>query len=163
MMQPENKNIDKLLKESLEVENTSLNFSSKVMQQIHASELEKDKALMSLLQKFTLEQPSIGFTSKVMLSLPDISQKTVYQPVISKKVWYFITVFFIFMMVYVFLNTDSVSTSEIIDPYLAKIKNIFSFNTPSLLTSPLFALSMFALSSLLLLDNFFRSKNVSKT
>ncbi len=161
-MQFENKNIEKFIKESLEVENTSIDFSSKVMQQIHASELEKEKALISLLQKLTIEKPSIDFTSKVMSSLSQDSRAFVYQPVISKKVWYFMALAFMVIMVYIILNIESTSSSKIIIPHLSKIKNYFSFNTPSILTSPLFALSMFATSSLLLLDYFIRNKNISK-
>lgn len=157
-MENESKNIDKIIKQNMDIEKPSLEFTEKVMHQILASESIREKALISLLQKHTLKEPSIDFTSKVMSILPKNSHVFVYKPVISKNVWYLLAVGFILMVVYIFLNADDIVTSELLNSYIAKIGTVFSFKIPNLLISPIFALSMFALSSLLLLDYFLRNR-----
>ena len=52
------KNLDKFLKENINIERSSLDFTNKVMQQIVADEKNKEKALFSLLQKNLLEEPA---------------------------------------------------------------------------------------------------------
>ncbi|MEN8124430.1 MAG: hypothetical protein ABFR32_04805 [Bacteroidota bacterium] len=161
-MEKDSKNIDKIIQENLDIKNPSLDFTDKVMQQVLTSEVNEEKALTSLLQKHTLETPSLDFTSKVMLGLPQNSSAFVYQPVIGKKTWYFISLIFILLVIYISFNLDTTpKQSEILIPYLIKIKSIFSFNMPDILTSPLFALSMFALSTLLLIDYFIRNRRFS--
>ena len=158
----ENKKADKFIKHNIDVEKTSFDFSNNVMQQILSSDLEKERALTNLLNKHTLENPTIDFTSKVMLVLKQNSTITKYHPVISKKVWYFIASIFVLLMVFItpyFDITSSQLNYKI--PYLANIKSMFSFNVPSILTSPLFAMSVFTLSFLLLLDYFIRNRNFS--
>lgn len=156
----ENKKIDRFIKQSIDVEKTSFDFLNKVMQQIMSSDLKKEKALTNLLNKHTLENPTLEFTSKVMSVVKQNSTITEYQPVISKKAWYFITSVLILLMVFItpyFDITSSQLNYKI--PYLTNIKSMFSFNVPSILTSPLFAMSVFTLSFLLLLDYFVRNRN----
>jgi len=158
----QDKNIDKFIKEGLEVENTSLDFSDYVMQHIHALDIEKEKALTSLLQKHTLEKPSINFTSSILSKIQLNSKTSVYQPVIGAKAWYFIFSGITLFIFYVFLYFgDASSQSNFVSDNLIKWENLFSFNLPPLFTSPLFALSIFALSSLLFLDYFLQKRKLS--
>lgn len=151
----ENKKIDKFIKHNIDVEKTSFDFSNKVMQQILSSDLEKEKALTNLLNKHTLENPTLEFTSKVMIVVKQNSAIIEYQPVISKKAWYFIASIFILVMVFAVPYFDITSSQlNYKIPYLTSIKSMFSFNVPSILSSPLFAMSIFTLSFLLLLDYF---------
>ncbi|NOQ92626.1 MAG: hypothetical protein GQ552_07915 [Flavobacteriaceae bacterium] len=156
------KNVDKFIKEGLEVENTSLGFSDSVMQQIYALDIEKEKVLTSLLQKHTLQEPSLNFTANVLSEIHLNSKASLYQPVISKKGWYAILVVLLSLSVYVFTTVDETSIqSNMVNSSLIKLENVFSFNLPTLLTSPLFALSIFALSSLLFLDYFLQKRKLS--
>ena len=156
------KNIDKFIKEGLEVENTSLGFSDNVMQQIHALDIEKEKALTSLLQKYTLQEPSLNFTANVLSEIHVNSKVSIYQPVISNKIWYVIFTMIVLVVSYVFFSLGETSIqSNIVNSSLIKLEKLFSFNLPTLLTSPLFALSIFALSSLLFLDYFLQKRKLS--
>lgn len=158
----QDKSVDKFIKEGLEVENTSLGFSENVMQQIYALELEKEKTLTSLLQKYTLQEPSINFTTNVLSEIYVNSKVSIYQPVISKKIWYVIFTIVILVISYVFYSLGDTSIqSNIVNLNLMKLKNLFSFNLPTLSISPLFALSIFALSSLLFLDYFLQKRKFS--
>jgi hypothetical protein len=156
------KNIDQFIRKNLNVEKTPLNFSNKIMHQIYASEKVEEKALTSLLQKHTLKNPSVNFTSKVLLQIQAESKSVIYQPVISKKAWYLILSIFMFFIFYVFFYMDNTSTEpNVADTYLLKIESLFSFNFMGLISSPIFALSIFALSTLLFLDNMFRDRSFS--
>lgn len=156
------KKIDDFIKEGLEVENTSLNFSNIVMQQIQALDLEKEKALTSLLQKYTLKEPSLNFTTNVLSEIHLNSKTSVYQPVISKKVWYVIFSIVILVVSYVLFSLEGASSqSNMINLNLIKLANVFSFNLPKLLATPLFTLSLFALTSLLFLDYFLQKRKLS--
>lgn len=156
------KKIDDFIKEGLEVENTSLNFSNIVMQQIQALDLEKEKALTSLLQKYTLKEPSLNFTTNVLSEIHLNSKTSVYQPVISKKVWYAIFSIVILVVSYVLFSLEGASSqSNMINLNLIKLANVFSFNLPKLLATPLFTLSLFALTSLLFLDYFLQKRKLS--
>ncbi len=161
-MEKDFKNIDKLFQQNMEMEKPSQEFTEKVMKKVLASDIKKEKALTSLLQKHTLEQPSLDFTSRVMSGLPQKSPAFVYQPVIGKKVWYFMSAIFIFSVIFITYNLDPTpSQIEIISTYMIKIESIFSFKMPDILTSPLFSISIFALSSLLLIDYFIRNRSFS--
>lgn len=158
----QDKSVDKFIKEGLEAENTSLGFSDKVMQQIYALDIEKEKALTSLLQKYTLQEPSLNFTTNVLSKIHVTSKVPIYQPVISKKIWYVIFTMVILVISYVFFSLGDTSIqSSIVNSSLIKLENLFSFNLPTLLTSPIFALSIFALSSLLFLDYFLQKRKLS--
>ena len=62
----ENKNIDKFIKQNINIEKPSLDFSNKVMSQVKAIELNNEKAFSSLMQKNLLETPSVNFTTNIM-------------------------------------------------------------------------------------------------
>jgi hypothetical protein len=156
----ENKKIDKLIKHNIDVEKTSFDFSNRVMQQIMSSDLKKERALTNLLNKHTLENQTLEFTSKVMLVVKRNSTIVEYQPVISKKAWYFIASVFVLLMVFIVPYFDiTFNQLNYKIPYLTNIKGVFSFNVPNILSSPLFAMSVFTLSFLLLLDYFIRNRN----
>lgn len=161
-MTDKNKHIDKMIQENLSIEEPSLGFSNKVMDQIFASDLKKERALSSLMQKHTLEEPSFDFTAGV---LSNIEQKTVvetYQPVLGKKAWFLIGSLLTFIIVFTVLKADSSSNKyAAIGEMYSKFLDSLKFEFPTLAISPLFALSIFALSSLLFLDYFLRNRRLS--
>jgi len=155
------KNIDKFIKENLSLEKPSSHFSGNLMQQIDAKETEKESALASLIQKHTLEQPTANFTASIMqgIILHEGLPISAYQPVISKKIWFVLSSIILFVVVYTVLNFDNAPPEySYIQDFVSKIDGAFSVKLPSILTSPILALSLFALSSLLLLDRFLHRK-----
>ena len=162
----EDKNIDKLIRESLKMEQPSDDFTSKIMNQIEAADTKQEKALGSLLKKNLMESPSLNFTARVMAEVEKASVKIADKPIISKKVWTFIGIFVGSIFVYSLLAGEkSTSTSTALDETMKKfdqiLTNSFSFDLPEILISPLFGLSIFALSSLLFLDYFLKNRKIS--
>lgn len=161
-MKDKNVNIDKLIKQSLKIEEPSSDFSSIVMEQIYASDLEKEKSLTSLMQKHVLEEPSIDFTANVFSRIEHNSKVMSYQPILGKKAWLFIGSLFMMVLMYALFGLESSSVeNSLLSEFLSKSISYFSFDLPSVSISPLFALSIFALSSLLFLDYYIRNKKLS--
>ncbi len=162
----EDKKIDKLIRESLKMEQPSIDFTNKIMNQIEAVDAKQEKALGSLLKKNTLQSPSLNFTARVMAEVEKASIKVADTPIISKKAWVFIITFVTSIFVYVLLTGEkNTATSQAIDGTMKKVDNLLSdsltFDLPAMLTSPLFGLSIFALSSLLFLDYFMKNRKLS--
>jgi len=162
----EDKKIDKLIRESLKMEQPSVDFTNKIMGQIELADVKKEKALGSLLKNNTLESPSLNFTARVMAEVEKASVKVVNAPIIGKKAWAFITMFVTSIFLYVlFTGEKNTAASQVIDGTMEKVDNLLSnsmtFDLPAILVSPLFGLSIFALSSLLFLDYFMKNRKIS--
>lgn len=158
----EDKNLDKFIKQNIDIDKPSFDFSKEVMQHILTSDLNKEKALTNLLKKHTLENPNVDFTSNIISVINQYSKESNYTPVIGKKVWILIISFIVILMGYTISKLDVTQTySTWLDKYIPSFNVDISFNLPLILTSPLFALSIFALSSLLLLDYFIRNRKVN--
>jgi len=162
----EDKKLDKLIRESLKMEAPSVDFTNKIMNQIEAFETIEEKALGSLLKKNAMESPSLNFTARVMAEVEKASVKVVNVPIISKKIWTFISVFVTSIFIYVlFTGEENTATSQTIDGTMKKVDTLLSnsltFDLPPILTSPLFGLSVFALSTLLFLDYFMKNRKIS--
>jgi len=161
-MKNKDKNIDNFIKQNLDIQEPSKDFSGNVMEQIYALDLEKDKALSSLMQKHVLETPSINFTSRLMASIEQQSKITAYKPVIGKKVWFLISSVVVLIFVYTFLKLDFTATKHVyLENLQSKVNNLFVFEYPSLDISPIFGLGIFALSSLLFVDYFIRNRRLA--
>jgi hypothetical protein len=161
-MKDKDKNIDNFIKQNLDIQEPSKDFSGNVMEQIYALDLEKDKALSSLMQKHVLEAPSINFTSRLMASIEQQSKIAAYKPVIGKKVWFLIISVVVLIFVYVFLKSDFAITKNVyLENLQSKVNNLFVFEYPSLDISPIFGLGIFALSSLLFVDYFIRNRRLA--
>ena len=82
---------DKLKKliQSVHLDQPKVDFTAIIMQQIEAQEsLLTNPALDASLEKHLIESPSIDFTQNVMTGIERLDKKVVYEPIISKKVWY---------------------------------------------------------------------------
>ncbi len=166
MMEDDNRKLDKLIRDNIETERPASDFSDKIMQQIISAEAKKEKALGTLVQKYAIETPSKGFTKKVMNQiLKENSSVFVYKPVIGKKVWFSIGFVLSLMLIYGLSDLDYKQTQfDYLDKYLLKFDHIFSFQLPEGLLSPIFTLSLFALSLFLVLDFFIQNRsNYHKT
>ncbi len=154
--------IKKILREA-GVENAPKNFTQHVMQDIFVSTSEEgllDDKLSTLLKEPNLEMPSGTFVANVMNEI-DVQQNLEYKPLISKKGWLIISTFFIGIIVFMFFKDSPQEPSAVlakIIPYLEQTKNRFDLplienqflKTPQL--SPILAISLFCLSSMLLFD-----------
>jgi len=158
----ENKNIDKFIKQNINIEKPSLDFSNKVMSQVKAIELNNEKAFSSLMQKNLLETPSVNFTTNIMSIINQDSKVSIYNPVISKKAWILITSFVLILFGYTIFNLEFSQTyfAEL-EKYIPSYTMNISFQLPQIITSPLFATSIFALSALLFIDYFIRNRRFS--
>lgn len=162
----EDKNIEKLIRESLKVEQPSVDFTDKIMNQIHAVDSKQDIVLGSLIKKSILESPSVNFTDRIMAQVEQKRLQIEDKPMISKKIWVILSIFVGAIFIYTLFTGESNSAaSEVIDGTMNKVDglltNSLSFEMPALLTSPLFGLSVFALSSLLFLDYFIKNRKIS--
>ena len=152
----EEKKIEKLIRDSLQTEQPSSDFKNRIMGQIEAFETKEEKALSSLLGKHVVECPSINFTDRVMHEVHKASSAVVNKPIISKKAWIFIALSLMTLVVYSILNTSGSTEPSmvggLIDEGMSNLTSFTSFNLPGILSSPIFGLSVFALSSLLFLQ-----------
>ncbi len=162
----EDKKIDKLIRESLKIEQPSVDFTNKIMNQIEVADAKQEKALGSLLKKNALESPSLNFTERVMAEVEKASIKVADVPIISKKAWVFISIFVGSIFVFTLLTGEKDRSSSnalngVMEKFDQVLTNSLTFDLPAILTSPLFGLSMFALSSLLFLDYFMKNRKLS--
>ena len=159
-MEDKNKELDKLIRDNMEEERPSLGFSDKIMDQIHTYETAKEKSLGTLLQKHILETPSTSFTDNVMAQIQtQESEVFVYKPVISKKVWFAIVAFFGMVVVFSLLNLSGQEPQiDYLQEVISKFDFSISFKMPHELISPIFALSLFALSLFLWIDYFIHNR-----
>jgi len=160
MKEEDNIEMDKLIRQNLHVEKPSSDFSIQVMQQIAIT--KKDKALSTLIQRNLLEKPSADFTANVMTNIDQLEKASIYIPVISKKVWVLIASLFMIVTAYTLITLDTTqSYFTRLEKYTPSFNNDLTFDLPPILTSPLFALSIFSLSALLFLDYFIRNRKLS--
>lgn len=162
----EEKNIDRLLRKGLKLEHPKDDFSDSIMSKIEAMDVMEEKALKSLLKRNVLESPSLNFTSRVMTQMENASQAIVDKPVIGKRAWLFISVSITSIFIFALFSGSSEHQGySWIDGALQSVTslmdNSITFEVPSLMTSPIFALSVFALSSLFFLDYFLRNTRYS--
>lgn len=161
-MQEEHNKIEKFIRDGIKPENASSDFSNNVMHQINVMEKAREKALITLLQKHTLQETSLNFTEKVLLNINSSLDLPEYQPVIRKKVWFLLISILISVLIYIASFIDSSSNQiKIVNESLLEKFNLFSFNLSEFISSPILALSLFALSTLLFLDYYLRNRRYS--
>jgi len=165
----EEKRIEKLIRDSLKFENSPEDFTGKIMERIEAADQIEEKALSSLLRKHTIESPSTGFTSRVMKQIRPSASVETNPVIIGKKAWAIILATLAFLIGYSFMspgNTQSepgpyTDTVDKIGDLIGQLGGSFSVQLPELFTNPVFAISLFALSSLLLVDYLIKSRRFS--
>jgi hypothetical protein len=160
-------NIKKLI-QSIELDSPSRNFADKVMSKINYvtnEEVLNDPSLTSLLKKNGQEAPSVNFIDKVMAQ---IQQEGIieYKPIISKKIWRFLSVLFVSSVVFVLFTESPSSSNSYVSKYSDVLEKIIASFGSSIVESiqiPLIlVVSLFCLSSLLLLDYFLNTREYLK-
>lgn len=165
----EDKRIEKMIRESLEFEKTSEGFSDKIMAKIEAAETKEEMALGSMISKFAVESPSADFTSSVMSRIQGAPSIVTNPVIIGKKAWMLIVALVSVFIYYVVSSVEQGPAEPA--PYadlmnkvgegLSQAGGSMSFQLPEIFTNPVFALSMFALSSLLLGDYLLKKRKLS--
>ena len=96
----EEEKIEKLIRDSLKIEQPSADFKNNIMNQIEAFDAKEEKALSSLLGKNIIESPSINFTDRVMHEIQKASIAVVNKPIIGKKTWILIALSLLSLVIY---------------------------------------------------------------
>lgn len=154
----------KLLRKA-ELDVPSLHFTDNIMQQIEAEAAQSktfEPKLQALLQRHALESPSVDFTKLIMAKTA--TPKTVYAPIIPQKAWYYVAAaatFLIGLVVYFWKTPNPTIAPSTQSPTM--VRDFTEF--PHALTSIpyTYALGLFAICSLLLLDYFLRYKTLKIT
>ena len=165
----EDKNIEKLIRDSLKFEQSPEDFTSKIMQSIEAADQKEEVALSSLMKKHVLQSPSADFTSKVMTQIKGATTIVTNPVIISKKAWAIILAFITALVVYALASSPENKTEpSLFDGFASKLGDLFnqvggsySIQLPELFTNPVFAMSLFALSSLILVDYLIKNRRLS--
>lgn len=126
---------------------------------------ESDKNIENLIDKMmsedNLQSPSIDFTSKIMsqILVAEKIQPKVYQPLISKSVWFFVIGSLIAMGIYATFFSTTEYSLEIGKSYSDKISGIFSgihFSKNTLYA--IFIVPIMILIQITLLKNYYDKK-----
>ena len=167
MSKKEEHNIKKLI-QSIELDSPSENFAEKVMSKINCAtddELLNDPSLTSLLKKNGHEAPSVNFVTEVMAQ---IQRKGIieYKPIISKKIWSFLTLLLVSSVVFVLFTESTPSNNSYVSKYSDVLERIITSFGSSIVESiqipSILVVSIFCLSSLLLLEYFLNTREYLK-
>ena len=160
MSKKSDKHIKKIISK-VELDKAPIDFTSKVMQDVFISTNEealKDPALSSLLKRTSTEEPSQNFVSLIMNQVEN-PVEIKYQPLIGKKTWFIIAGVLISFILFALLNDSPSQSTPIIDkalPYLDSLNSLIANPFKGFKMSPLLAISLMCLSSLLLVDTFLK-------
>ncbi len=165
----EDKKIEKMIRESLKPEKAPEGFSDKIMEHIEASERKEEIALSSVVAKYAVESPSADFTSSVMSRIQGAPSIVTNPVIIGKKAWAVIVALVSAFVYYVISSAESGTAEtaayaefmESVGERFSQAGGTVNSQLPEILTNPVFALSMFALSTLLLVDYMIKKRKVS--
>lgn len=156
--------LKKLLRKA-ELDAPPLHFTDNIMQQIEAEAAESmafEPKLQVLLQRHALETPSVDFTKAIMTKTA--VPKTVYAPIIPQNAWYYVAAvaaFLIRLVVYFWKTPASTIPPSTQSPTMVQNFTALSRTLTSIPST--YALGLFAICALLLLDYFLRYKTLRIT
>lgn len=158
------KSLKKLLRK-VTLDAPSLHFTDNIIHQIEAEAAQSmafEPKLQTLLQRHALETPSADFTKAIMAKTA--APKTVYAPIIPQKAWYGVAALFTFLFGWViyFWKTPNPTVTQSPQSQttvlsLTELSHVLT-SIPST-----YALGLFAICTLLLLDYFLRYKTLKIT
>ncbi|MCF6347861.1 MAG: hypothetical protein L3J20_06135 [Flavobacteriaceae bacterium] len=166
-MSDKEKHITKKLLKSIDLDSPSIDFTDKVMAKVNTIPDEvilKDTILTSLLKKNSLETPNSDFSIEIMAKVSTNSIAD-YKPIISKKSWNIIFLFFASFIIYVLLSKPITIQNDSYISKLSMISNslITDFGnslTQNIQIPSILVVSILCLSVLLLLDTVLRTKKI---
>lgn len=164
MAQDKDDKLKKLI-QSVELDQPKVDFTAIIMQQIEAQEsLVSNPALQVLLEKHLVESPSAGFTQNLMMDIERLDKKVVYEPIISKEVWYSVSIAAALLITLVSFVGKSSKTNIDVPPLANNINQLTGKIILQINGLPTLVLAcLFAVSTLLVLDYYISSKAKSKT
>jgi hypothetical protein len=134
----------------------SEDFTQHVMQDVF--KVADEAYLKSHLKAPLLQKAPVNFTDKVMAGI-SLENESVYQPVISKTVWYILGLIFVVVLT-IGLNNSAMSTTQ--TKYVTEALSMFNtmlLKTVGSLLNQKFIISlMFGVVSLLMLEIVLKSK-----
>ncbi len=165
----EDKQIEKFIRESLNYDKAPEDLSEKIMDRIVASEKKEEIAFSTVVSKYGVERAPADFTSQVMSQLEKAPSIVTNPVIIGKKAW-MVIIALVSAFVYYVISSAEPGTAETAAyaDFMEKVGERFSqaggsmnAQLPEILTNPVFALSMFALSTLLLVDYVMKKRKLS--
>ena len=167
MSKKEEHNIKKLI-QSIELDSPSENFTEKLMSKINYvtnDEVLNDPSLTSLLKKNGQETPSVNFVDEVMAQI-QLEGTIEYKPIISKKIWSVLSILLVSSFIFVLFTESSPSSNSYVSKYSDVLDQIITSFGSSIVESiqipSILVVSIFCLSSLLLLDYFLNTREYLK-
>lgn len=168
----EDPKMDKLIRESLGFEKSPEGLTDKIMQNIQATDQKEEIALSSVMRKYAIDSPSADFTSKVMAKIQTSTAININPVIIGKKAWFLIFATLTSFVVFVIKSGGEAAVgsepSGVYGDFIGSLGDLFSrvggsysIQLPEILTNPVFGLSLFALSSMLLVDYVLKSRKLS--
>lgn len=133
-------------------------------------QFDNDDVFKNIIRKGGLEQPSFDFTQNIMSKIQSSNYSSVYayQPVISKKVWMFVSAVVAFLLIFILLLPATENVSNL-SKYINPVQNIVSSATAgfirklSVLNSLSWILAVLAACWLLFAtDNWLMKKVIAK-
>lgn len=164
-MENTNEESFKKLIRKAELDAPSIRFTEQIMQQIEAEAAQSEAfepKLQALLQRHALEAPSIDFTKVIMVKTA--APKTVYAPIIPQSAWYYVAAaaaFLIGLVAYFWKTPASTIAPSTPSPTMIRDFTEFSDALTSIPTT--YALGLFAICTLLLLDHFLKYRTLKMT
>lgn len=160
-MSNQDESFRKLIRKA-ELDAPSADFTKNIMQQIDAEAAQSmafEPKLQALLQRHALETPSVDFTKAIMAKTA--ASKTVYAPIIPQKAWYYVAATAAFLIGFVAYFWKSPHQTVILSPQSPTMVQDFANFSRALTSIPAtYALGLFAISTLLLLDYFLRYRTL---
>ncbi len=166
-MSNKEKHTTKKLIQNIDLDTPSVNFTDKVMTKVNSIPDElilKDVILTSLLKENSLEVPNSDFSTNIMNKV-NANFVADYKPIISKKSWNIIFLFFTGFIVYILLSKPTISNqNKYVSEFSAFFNNLISDLGNSLVQNiqipSILIVSILCLSILLLLDAALRTKRL---
>lgn len=161
----ENENDFKKLIRLAEPDQPAMNFTENVLKNVRLELQEQykteDIALRSLLKLQALEQPSFEFDRNLLNKIQAANPAIEYKPIIPKRAWYGVAAAIsLLLLTSFFLSSDATDSNAVRVTFLEKLaRSAFSFTQKMQSTFELVGLTLIALSSLMLIDYFMRTKS----
>ncbi len=166
-MSNKEKHTTKKLIQNIDLDTPSVNFTDKVMTKVNSIPDElilKDVILTSLLKENSLEVPNPYFSTNIMNKV-NANFVADYKPIISKKSWNIIFLFFTGFIGYILLSKPTISNqNKYVSEFSTFFNNLISDLGNSLVQNieipSILIVSILCLSLLLLLDAALRTKRL---
>lgn len=156
-------NFRKLLQKAA-IDKPRADFTENVMKKVSAEwqhiTATEDAAFKMLIKSASLEKPSSAFTDQVLRALPVPAPAIRYQPIISKKAWYWIaaTVAIVIAACFYFPGSTSEQTPKVISIIEQTTSSTYIISDKMNNVPQHYSLIIIGLATLMLFDYFLRLK-----